>query len=60
MPGDCAWFGLCGDEPDDEVGRGDLIGSIETFNEFGELLNDRRGYEVAGGRLLSVFENNLG
>src|SRR5688572_13294329 len=26
--------------------RGDLIGTIEIFNEFGELFDDHSGYEV--------------
>lgn len=35
------------EDTDDEFGlRGELIGSIETFNEFGERLNDHSGYEV--------------
>lgn len=35
------------EDPEDKVGlNGELIGRIETFNEFGEPLNDHSGYEV--------------
>lgn len=39
-------IGSC-EEQEDEFGlRGKLIGTIETFDEFGEPLNDHSGYEV--------------